>query len=102
MRHVFRLMMILPVFVMILLPDISISAKSQKTAPVIVNGAYSSSSLRNPVNDATDITQKSRHRTEGRSRLQLIFASIACNVKRYLKHKVECVQNQPILAEVRA
>lgn len=46
--------------------------------------------------------RKSRHRTEGRSRLQLIFASIACNVKRYLKHKVECVQNQPILAEVRA
>ena len=46
--------------------------------------------------------RKSRHRTEGRSRLQLIFASIACNVKRYLKHKVEYVQNQPILAEVRA
>ena len=45
--------------------------------------------------------RKSRHRTEGRSRLQLIFASIACNVKRYLKHKVESVQNQPILAEVR-
>ena len=45
--------------------------------------------------------RKSRHRTEGRSRLQLIFASIACNVKRYLKHKVQCAQNQPILAEVR-
>ena len=56
MRHVFRLMIILFVFVMIFLPDISISAKSQKTALVIGNGAYSSSPLRNPVNDATDIT----------------------------------------------
>jgi hypothetical protein len=26
--------------------------------------------------------RRSRHRTEGRSRLQLIFASIGCNVKR--------------------
>ncbi|MBW2606595.1 MAG: caspase family protein [Deltaproteobacteria bacterium] len=56
MRHVFRLMIILPVFVMIFLPDISLSAKNQKTALVIGNGAYSSSPLRNPVNDATDIT----------------------------------------------
>ena len=55
MRHVLRLMIILPVFVMIFLPDISISAKSQKTALVIGNGAYSSSPLRNPVNDASDI-----------------------------------------------
>ncbi len=45
--------------------------------------------------------RKSRHRTEGRSRLQLIFGSIACNVKRYLKHKVECAQNQFKLEEVR-
>jgi hypothetical protein len=45
--------------------------------------------------------RKSRHRSEGRSRLQLIFASIACNVKRYLKYKVQCAQNQPKLAEVR-
>lgn len=45
--------------------------------------------------------RKSRHRTEGRSRLQLILASIACNVKRYLKHMEECAQNQPILAEAR-
>ena len=56
MRHVFRLMFIFPVFVMIFLPDISLSATSQKTALVIGNGAYSSSPLRNPVNDATDIT----------------------------------------------
>jgi len=45
--------------------------------------------------------RKSRHRSEGRSRLQLIFASIGCNVKRYLKYKVEYVQNQPISVEVR-
>ena len=56
MRHLFRLMFILPVFVLIFLPDISLSAKSQKTALVIGNGAYRSSPLRNPVNDATDIT----------------------------------------------
>jgi len=55
MRHVFRLMIILPVFVMIFLPDISLSAKNQKTALVIGNGAYSSSPLRNPVNDASDM-----------------------------------------------
>jgi formylglycine-generating enzyme required for sulfatase activity len=48
-------MIILFVFVLIFLPDISISAKSQKTALVIGNGAYSSSPLRNPVNDASDI-----------------------------------------------
>jgi len=45
--------------------------------------------------------RKSRHRTEGRSRLQLIFASIACNVKRYINYKLECAQNQPKLVEVR-
>jgi len=56
MRHVFRLMFILPVFVLMFLPNISLSAKSQKTALVIGNGSYSSSPLRNPVNDATDIT----------------------------------------------
>lgn len=56
MRHIFRLMNILTVFVLIFLPDISISAKSQKTALVIGNGAYTSSPLRNPVDDATDIT----------------------------------------------
>ncbi len=45
--------------------------------------------------------RKSRHRSEEGSRLQLLLAAIACNVKRYLKHKVECVQNQPKLAKVR-
>ena len=45
--------------------------------------------------------QKSRHKSEGLSRLQLIFGSIACNVKRYLRHKAECVQNLPKLARVR-
>ena len=55
MRHLFRLMIILAVFFMIFLPEISICAKSQKTALVIGNAAYKSSYLRNPVNDATDI-----------------------------------------------
>jgi len=34
MRHVFRLMIILPVFVLIYLPDISFSAQNQKIALV--------------------------------------------------------------------
>lgn len=39
--------------------------------------------------------RKSRHRTEKRSRLQILFAAIACNVKRYLKQAVDsCAQNQ--------
>ena len=33
--------------------------------------------------------RKSKHKTEERSRLQLIFASIACNVKRFISYKVE-------------
>lgn len=54
-RHVFRLVIILPFFVLIFLPDISFSAQNQKIALVIGNGAYKSSYLRNPVNDATNI-----------------------------------------------
>ncbi|NYT04217.1 MAG: hypothetical protein GKC00_05860 [Candidatus Methanofastidiosa archaeon] len=42
--------------------------------------------------------RRSKHKTEERSRLQLIFASIACNVKRFIRYKVECVQNQAKLA----
>ena len=39
--------------------------------------------------------RKSRHRTEKRSRLQIIFAALACNVKRYLKKTIDsCVQKQ--------
>jgi len=32
--------------------------------------------------------RRSRHRTEGRTRLQLLFAAIACNVKRFIRHGV--------------
>lgn len=39
--------------------------------------------------------RRSRHKTEKRSRLQLIFASIGCNVKRFIRYQVDCVQNQP-------
>ncbi|MDA3790312.1 MAG: transposase [Desulfobacula sp.] len=39
--------------------------------------------------------RKSRHRTEKRSRLQIIFAALACNVKRYLEKTMDdCAQNQ--------
>ncbi len=34
--------------------------------------------------------RKSRHRTEGRTRLQLLFAAIACNVKRFIRHEEKC------------
>jgi hypothetical protein len=44
-------------------------------------------------------TRKSRHRTEKRSRLQLIFASIGCNVKRFIRYQVDCVRNQPKMVE---
>ncbi len=41
-------------------------------------------------------TRQSRHRTEIKSRLQMLFAAIACNIKRYLKFTVDSfVQNQP-------
>ena len=33
--------------------------------------------------------RKSRHRNEARTRLQLIFSAIACNVKRYIRHGQE-------------
>lgn len=33
--------------------------------------------------------RKSRHRPDKRTRLQLIFAAIACNVKRFIRHGVE-------------
>ena len=40
--------------------------------------------------------RKSRHRTEKRSRLQIIFAAIACNTKRYLNQAADsCAQKQP-------
>ena len=32
--------------------------------------------------------RRSKHRTEGRTRLQLLFAVIACNVKRFIRHGV--------------
>ncbi len=44
-------------------------------------------------------TRRSRHKTEKRSRLQLIFASIGCNVKRFIRYQVNCVQNQPEMVE---
>ncbi|KAB2832610.1 MAG: hypothetical protein F9K48_10125, partial [Candidatus Brocadia sp.] len=32
--------------------------------------------------------RRSRHRTEGRTRLQVLFAAIACKVKRFIRHGV--------------
>ena len=43
--------------------------------------------------------RKARHRSEKRCRLQLIFASIGCNVKRFINYVVNCAQNQAKMAE---
>jgi hypothetical protein len=43
--------------------------------------------------------RKARHRSEKRSKLQLIFASIGCNVKRFIDYVVNCTQNQTEMAE---
>ena len=38
--------------------------------------------------------RKARHRSEKRCRLQLIFSSIACNVKRFIRYNMEeCARN---------
>ena len=42
--------------------------------------------------------RKSRHRSEFRTRLQLIFAAIACNTKRFIRHKGQSVQFSVIKA----
>jgi len=36
--------------------------------------------------------RKSKHKTELRTRLQLLFAGIGCNVKRYLRYRDRCAQ----------
>ena len=41
--------------------------------------------------------RKSRHKTEKRSRLQLTFSALSCNIKRYMKHMGKYVQN-PIIS----
>ncbi|MFX0067307.1 MAG: transposase [Candidatus Hermodarchaeota archaeon] len=43
--------------------------------------------------------RKSRHRSEEGSRLQLLLAALACNVKRYIRHKVSCAQKQSQMIE---
>ena len=43
--------------------------------------------------------RKSRHKTEKGSRLQLTFSAIACNIKRYINHMRQCVQNPSISPE---
>ena len=42
--------------------------------------------------------RKSRHREDSRTELQLIFAAIACNVKRFIRHGVEYGYLEPKLA----
>jgi transposase len=40
--------------------------------------------------------RKSRHRTESRTQLQLIFAALACNVKRFVRHGVNYGYLEPV------
>jgi hypothetical protein len=42
--------------------------------------------------------RESNHKTELRSKIQLIFSSIGCNVKRYIRYMQTCVQKQVELA----
>lgn len=42
--------------------------------------------------------RKSRHKSESGSRLQLLLASLACNVKRFIRYKVEYVQKYEEIA----
>lgn len=42
--------------------------------------------------------RRSRHRTKRRTRLQLIFAAIACNVKRFIRHGEEYGYLEPKIA----
>jgi len=42
--------------------------------------------------------RRSRHRTEAGTRLQLIFAAIACNVKRFIADRVNSANLQPEMA----
>ncbi len=44
--------------------------------------------------------RRSRHRNKGSSKLQLLLAALACNVKRYLKYKEKYAQKQPQIAEM--
>jgi transposase len=47
--------------------------------------------------------RKSRHRTESRTRLQMLFAAIACNVKRFIRHgslHVYVVTGKPSISSV--
>jgi Transposase DDE domain len=54
-------------------------------------------SLMNEIANAHDGRQ-SRHRNEKGSRLQLVFAGISCNVKRFIRYTQNCVKN-PVNAE---
>jgi len=42
----------------------------------------------------------SNHKTENRSRLQLLFSAISCNIKRYVKHSMDGNQKQQQVATV--
>ena len=42
--------------------------------------------------------RRSRHRKRSRTKLQLVFAVIACNVKRFIKHGQEYANLQPVLS----
>ena len=40
--------------------------------------------------------RRSRHKTEKRTRLQLVFSALSCNMKRYMNYMGKCAQNPAI------
>ncbi len=60
-KRIFIRLTILAILLVFITPSISLSAQERRIALVIGNGAYKSSPLRNPVNDATDIAYTIRN-----------------------------------------
>ena len=42
--------------------------------------------------------RRSRHKTEKRTRLQLVFSALSCNMKRYMNYMGKCAQKPAIKA----
>jgi len=60
-KHILIRLTTLAILLIFITPSISLSAQDRRIALVIGNGAYKSSPLRNPVNDATDIANALRN-----------------------------------------
>ena len=59
-RHIFPWIILLSSFLVFLSPNVSFSTPERRIALVVGNGSYQSAPLKNPVNDAKDITNALR------------------------------------------